>query len=250
MRFTYQYKTHENERREGEICAASREDVFTQLKKQGIRPFMVQLAPGFFNRLQSYGKRSLAILILSIVVITLASVSLVLWHDDSRRESGVGEFDAMTRRQVVGDTAIVEKNIKNGWADVFEGEGERFLASFAVPGVPAGQRNTSEAEIRSALARHIVATGEDGIEARQIKAMVEGMKEEARRFVSKGGSIAQYGRLLVQRQEEEIGYFNRAKSEVEAAQKRKSPAHEVERIWEDRNNRLRRMGIKLVPMPE
>ena len=32
-------------------------------------------------------------------------------------------------------------------------EGERFLASFAIPGVPAGLRNTTEDEIRAALNR-------------------------------------------------------------------------------------------------
>ena len=88
-------------------------------------------------------------------------------------------------------------------------------------------------------------------EARQIRAMVEGMKDEARRFVKAGGSIAQYGRLLVvQRQEEEISYYNCAKAEIEAAQKAKMPAAQLNDLWEKRNESLRQMGVKLVPMPE
>ena len=62
-------------------------------------------------------------------------------------------LDDMTRRQVIGDTAVIEKGVRVGWADVFETEGERFLASFAIPGVKAGQRSTTEQALQEALAR-------------------------------------------------------------------------------------------------
>ena len=55
---------------------------------------------------------------------------------------------------------------------------------------------------------------------------------------------------LVQRQEEEIAYYNRAKAEIEAAQKTKMPAAQLNDLWEKRNESLRQMGVKLVPMPE
>ena len=129
-------------------------------------------------------------------------------------------------------------------------KGERFLASFAIPGVPAGQRNTTEAEVGAALSRKVEAKPDDGIEARQMKAMVEGMKDELRRFVSAGGAIAAYGRKLVRRQEEEISYYNRAKAEIEKARKSKMPAAQLNDLWEKRNESLRQMGVKLVPMPE
>ena len=163
-------------------------------------------------------------------------------------------FDSTTRRQIIGDTAVIEKGIRTGWADVFELEGERFLASFAIPGVPAGQRSTSEVKLRDAL--HSTPTpstctsGSDGLEARQIRAMVEGMKDELRRYLAAGGTIPGYGRRLVQRQEEEIAYYNRAKAEIEAAQKTKMPAAQLNDLWEKRNESLRQMGVKLVPMPE
>lgn len=129
-------------------------------------------------------------------------------------------------------------------------KGERFLASFAIPGVPAGQRNTIEAEVGAALSRKVEATPEDGIEARQMKAMVEGMKDELRRYLAKGGKIAGYGRRVVRRQEEEIAYYNRAKTEIENAQKSKMPAAQLNDLWEKRNESLRQMGVKLVPLPE
>lgn len=58
------------------------------------------------------------------------------------------------------------------------------------------------------------------------------------------------GRRLVQRQEAEIAYYNRAKAEIEAAQKANMPAAQLSDLWEKRNESLRQMGVKLVPMPE
>ena len=133
---------------------------------------------------------------------------------------------------------------------VFPEEGERFLASFAIPGVPAGQRNTTEDEIRAALSRRIEPSESDGIEARQIKSMVEGMKDELRNFLQNGGTIKVFGNCLVERQETELGYYNRTKSELETMKSSGMDAKALEALWEKRNNELRQMGVKLVPMPE
>ena len=254
MRFLYEYKTKENVQQRGEISAPSRSAVYTELKKQGIKPYKVDLAPGFWNWVQSLGKRTAAIALLTIGVIAVS----FLWLGQKDKAAAFEDkaiaysdkFENKTRRQVIGDTAIIEKGIRNGWADVFPDEGERFLASFAIPGVPAGQRNTTEEEISAALSRQIVPTDSDGIEARQIKSMVEGMKDELRDFMRNGGTIKQFGSCLVERQEAELGYYNRTKSELETLHKAATPTKELESLWEKRNNELRQMGIKLVPMPE
>jgi hypothetical protein len=41
MTFKYLYQTKENENREGEIKARSRDEAYTLLRKQGIRPYRV-----------------------------------------------------------------------------------------------------------------------------------------------------------------------------------------------------------------
>ena len=247
MKFIYEYRTSDNVRHEGTVSAASRDAAFAALKAQGIRPGSVREAPGFFNKLFGKGKRWIAIAVLS----ALCGVLCVAFFGTRRTVSApLSDLDSMTRRQVIGDTAIIEKGIRTGWADVFPEEGERFLASFAIPGVPAGQRNTSEREIEEALARKVGAMPDDGIEVRQIKSMVEGMKDELRRFIEKKGTVIEYGQRLVQRQEQELSYYNRAKAEVEQLHKSGASAQEVEALWERRNASLRRMGIKLVPLPE
>ena len=155
-----------------------------------------------------------------------------------------------TRRQVIGDAAFIEKGIRTGWSSVFPHEGERFLASFAIPGVPAGQRNSTEEEVRQALTRKCDIEIEDGIETRQIKAMVEGMKQELRAYLAAGGSVVGYGHRLVERQESEIAYYERAKNEIEAACASGAAADKVLSLWESKNDELRRMGIRLVPLPD
>ena len=148
-----------------------------------------------------------------------------------------------TRRQVIGDVAVIEKGIRTGWADVFEREGDRFLASFAIPGVAAGQRSTSEAEMRRALDGKVEPQDGDSIEVRQIKAMVEGMKKEARRYIAAGGSLVDYGKRLVERQEAEIAIYNRVRNEIETI--RKTMAEDAfETYLEERNDELRNLGIK------
>ena len=254
MRFIYEYKTKDNERQSGEINASSRNAVYQELKKQGIKPFRVELAPGLVNWLASLGKRSAAIALLTVGIVGLT----ILWRGQKdaaetfkdRAVAFADKFENKTRRQVIGDAAIIEKGIRNGWADVFAEEGERFLASFAIPGVPAGQRTTTEEEIRAALARQIAPTESDGIEARQIKSMVEGMKDELREFMSEGGTIKQFGACLVERQEAELGYYNRTRNELETLKKSGKTDKELETLWEKRNEELRQVGIKLVPMPE
>lgn len=242
MRFRYQYNTRENERREGEIDAASRDDAYRILKQDGIRPSRVELAPGLWNRLRSVGRRWLAIWGLVALVVALSAM-LVMEEDEANL------FGDTTRRQVLGDMAIIEREIRDGWKDVFEGEGERFLASFAIPGVKAGQRNTTVDEIEQALARTVRHTDADGIEARQIKAMVEGMKQELRAYLKAGGTIVEYGRRLTERQDAELAIRERIKTELEGARTRLSE-EDYSALWEQRNDELRNLGIKLIPLPE
>jgi hypothetical protein len=163
--------------------------------------------------------------------------------------SGTAFQTGQSRRQIIGDAAIIEKGIRNGWSDVFALEGERFLASFAIPGVKAGQRNTSEKEFAAALENKCVVANSDSLEARQIKAMVEGMKNEARRYIAAGGTIVGYGKRLTERQDAEIAVYNRVKADIEKARKTMSES-DFMTYWEKRNDELRNLGIKTIGLEQ
>ena len=246
MRFVYEYRTSGNELRRGEISAPSRDAAFAALKARGTRPSSVREAPGFFNWLFGKGKRWMVIAALAVAVAVLAWLAFSF-----REEIEVGaSFENTTRRQVIGDAAVIQKGVKDGWSDVFPGEGERFLAGFAVPGVPVSVRNTTEGEIMDALGRKVPVGKDDSLEARQIKSMVEGMKQELREFLADGGSVVGYGQRLVQRQEQEIAYYTRAKAELERLIESGASEQKVLALWEKSNDRLRRMGIRLLSLPD
>ena len=251
MKFVYQYRTSDNRQHRASIKAASKEAAYAVLKAQGIKPGHVDEAPGVFNKLFGKGKRWIAIGVLGVLCLVLCVVAQRFRKEvKSAPVQIANSLLAETRRQVIGDTAIIEQGIATGWADVFEHEGERFLASFAIPGVPAGQRNTNVKEIEASLARRVEATETDSIEARQIKAMVEGMKQELREFLAEGGTIVEYGQELVKRQEEELAHHDRVKAEIDAAHKSGMPRKQLVELWQKRNAALRGMGVKLVPLPQ
>ena len=249
MKFTYQYKTSDGVRHTGVYAARSKTAVYDELRAKGIKAFGVEPAPGLLNRLGGVIGWRIAIIVLLAVSLAAASVAYLREKAESPAvEDSV--FLSKTRRQIIGDAAVIEAGIKNGWRDVFAEEGERFLASFAVPGVPAGVRTTNANELEKALGRVVQISDDDSMEAKQIKSMVEGMKDELRGYLAGGGSIAQYGERLVERQEQELSYFRRIKEEIENAAKSGISEDELEAKWKAGNAELRNMGIRLVPMPE
>ena len=159
MKYTYAYKTPDGMRHEESMDAASREAVFEALRTRGIRPIKVVAADGSKANGEVRGiRRRVAV---AIVLIAAAVVGAVAYFVGARStDSGdVPSFEAeQTRRQVIGDTAVVDKGILTGWSEVFADEGDRFFASFAIPGVKAGQRNTTVEELNAALGRKVAAS--------------------------------------------------------------------------------------------
>ena len=159
MKFIYSYTTHENERREGQtISAPNRDAAFSELNKRGIRPYKLYPAPGLWNKMLSIGWRGFAIIMLAAILGISVTIALnqhkdivKLEQDDDVREIVSGAITSKVRRQLIGDQGIIEKGIRTGWSDVFEHEGDRFLSSFAIPGVPATVRTTNVAALEEAL---------------------------------------------------------------------------------------------------
>ena len=253
MKYTYAYKTSDGTRHEATMVAKSRDDVFAELRKRGIKAIKVVAADGSKANGEVRGVRKRVVA--ALVAFVALGVGVVAYFSGTRTGSDLGDSSTMAfatgqdRRQVIGDAAIIEKGIRNGWSDVFELEGERFLASFAIPGVKAGQRNTSEKEFTVALENKCIVADEDSLESRQIKAMVEGMKNEARRYIAAGGTIVEYGKRLTERQDAEIAVYNRVKVDLDKARK-SMPEADFMIYWEKRNDELRNLGIRTVGLEQ
>jgi len=249
MKYTYAYKTSDGVRHEDTMEAGSRDEVFIRLREQGIKAIKVVAADGSKANGEVRGVRKRAVFVLVALVAAGAAVIAYVGGMRSRNVHAPSFETDGTRRQVIGDAAVIEKGIRTGWADAFEREGDRFFASFAIPGAEAGQRSTSEAEIRRALESAVEATPDDSLEIRQIKAMVEGMKEEARRYIAAGGTAVGYGQRLVERQEAEIAIYSRVRAELANARKTKGE-EEFEAYLDERNDELRNLGLRPVVFAE
>ncbi len=248
MRYTYAYKDSSGARHEDSIDADSRDAVFVALRAKGIRPIKVVAADGSKANGELRGVRKRVVAFAVVLAAIVAGIVAYTFGTRTGEANNTPAFEEeQTRRQVIGDTAVVDKGILTGWSEVFPEEGERFFASFAIPGVKAGQRNTTVEELTAALSRKVAPEPSDGIEARQIKSMVEGMKAEARAYIAAGGNIVEYGKRLTERQDAEIAIYERAKSDFDAARKKKSE-DELIAYWEELNDRLRNLGIKLLPL--
>ena len=136
--------------------------------------------------------------------------------------------------------------------DVGEGreKGEAFVLAADV-GCLSGRFGFTCRGAESVLGSGYDSQQSGSLEARQIRAIVEGMKQELREFIANDKhTIVEYGQRLVQRQDQEIEYYNRAKSEIDAAVEARMPQDELLSLWESRNAQLRNIGVKLVPLPE
>ena len=248
MKYTYAYKDSDGKRHEASIEAQSRDAAFATLRERGIRPIKVVAADGSKANGEIRGIRKRVVTTVVILTAAIAGVAAFWVGITTQASDPLLQFEnEQTRRYPIGDAAIIEKGILTGWSEVFPEEGERFFASFAIPGVKAGQRNTTVEELTAALSRRVEPSSGDRIEARQIKAMVEGMKAEARTYIAAGGTIVEYGKRLTERQDAEIAIYEQAKSDLEAARKSKSKA-ELVAYWEYLNSRLRNLGIKLLSL--
>ena len=251
MKYTYAYKTSDGVRHEDSMNASSRDEVFAALRAKGIKAIKVVAADGSKANGEVRGVRKRVVAILLVFVAFGVGICAYLGGalTGGSPVSGTAFQTDQSRRQIIGDTAIIEKGILSGWSDVFALEGERFLASFAIPGVKAGQRNTSEKEFQAALNHRCEVKPTDSLEVQQIKAMVEGMKNEARRYIAAGGSIVEYGKRLTERQDAEIAIYNRVKADLDQA-RRNMKDEDFMTYWEKRNDELRNLGIKTVGLGE
>lgn len=242
MKFNYQYRSADNVLHRETIDAPSRDEAFARLKAQGIRPAKVEEAPGFFNKLLGKGKRWLAIVVLALVAVG-ATVALVL-----RPVEVVSEEDmrATPRHQIYGDPAVMQEIERGNLDGIFAKKGDQLLAWFAQPGrlmMPAGATLEGGGDIIATVVdEDVEILPADSREVRELKQIVNGIKDELRAYLQNGnGTCRSFWRRMRERLREELSIYNRFKTELEN--------EKDEKIWEERNAALRRLGLRTITAP-
>ena len=250
MKFVYQYRTSDNKSHKGMISAASRDAAFAALRAQGIKAGRVEEAPGFFNKLFGKGKRWIA-----IAVLGLTAIAAVLVAHNTERKVRQNVNGATSRHHIYGDPALLSRLERNGYADVFTHEGDRALAAFAQPGSigrlsyhlqhrmeAIGAIKKLVGDLAEGRAPLTVGT-DDEREVRECKQIVLGMRGELLRYLSNGvGTVETYVRRLEERQAREQNIYQAAKRDLEKVKDQK--------VWEERNESLRVLGLPTIVGPE
>ncbi|MBQ6329771.1 MAG: hypothetical protein IJI35_12200 [Kiritimatiellae bacterium] len=261
MTYTYAYKTSDGVRHEGSMDASSREEVFTVLRARGIRPIKVVAADGSkangekeeVRRKKEEVWRGIR-LVLLVLFVPLVLAVLVF----SRKAPGTQANPPSTpRHQIYGDPATMEAFERGEFGDALPREGDRMLAVFAQPGrlmCRAGfdpQRLGPEDlgafadYAKGALApdADIPVAAADPREVRELRQIVNGMRQEMREYLANGnGTPRSYWRRLNERTLQEAQIYERTRRELEG--------EESSEAWESKNDALRRLGLRTIPTPK
>ena len=233
--------------------AESREAVFTALRVRGIKAIKVVAADGSKANGEVRGVRRRVVA--ALVALVALGVGVVAYISGTRTGAAVAAnpANAAPRHQIYGDPAIMERFERGDFEGVLPREGDRLLAWLAVPGrvmcpkdADPRQLNAERHAQLSAYAadeldvsRDLPIQSEEPREVRELKQIVNGIREEMREYLANGnGTPKSFWRRMVQRTMQEMQIYERTKRELE---KEKDSA-----VWEAKNEQLRRIGLRTI----
>ena len=165
--------------------------------------------------------------------------------------------NASPRHQIYGDPAVMEAFERGDFGDALPRDGDRLLGVFAQPGrymcakgastrylAPMTATNFENyASHELAVEKDIEIADADSREVRELKQIVNGMREEMREYLANGnGTPRSYWRRLNERTTSEMQIYERTRRELE---NESSPE-----TWESKNEALRRIGLRTIPNPK
>lgn len=240
-KFHYFYQSKENKNLDGWIAAKSRDDAYAQLRKVGIKPYKV------------VGKDPLAWKRwAAIVVLALALAGTYAWI--ALRPAPVSEEEqTVHRHQIYGAESVIRNGMATDWAVCDLDEGEQFLAKYAQPGVPVasarGDLNKIASALENALTRRLEPQEGEMLEYRQVKQIVEAMKDELRAYIAHGGTTRLYIDRLQERQSQEVAYYRAASQELDNAKSSGASDDDLFALWSAKNAELRAIGLPMLKEP-
>ena len=160
------------------------------------------------------------------------------------------------RHQIYGDPVIVGALERGDFTAVLSREGDRLLAIFAQSGKLMCARGADPRRLPQAQADSFAAyaatelTAEqdvqlidgDSREVKELKQIVNGMRAEIREYLANGnGTPRTFWRRLNERTTQEMQIYERTRRELEK--------ETSEEVWEQKNDALRRLGLRTIPNP-
>ena len=160
------------------------------------------------------------------------------------------------RHQIYGDPATMEGLERGDFAAILPRTGDQMLAVFAQPGKLMCAKGANPRLLDATMEAAFTAYAKDEISAesditidageerelRELKQIINGMREEMRYYLANGnGTPRSFWRRLNERTAQEIQIYERTRRELEK--------ETSETIWEQKNDALRRLGLRTIPNP-
>ncbi len=261
MKYIYAYKTSDGTRQEVAIEAPSRDAAFIALRASGTRPIKVVAADGSKANGEVRGVRKRVVAASVIGAAVVAGVA-AFFVGETNRQTTTPPNDPLIspRHQIYGDPALMEEFARGKFEGVLTNRLDQMLAWFAQPGklmCPKGTNLRLSVDTFTGGSdpaggvqvvglqpdRDLAISPSDPREVRELKQIVNGMREEMRAYLANGnGTPRSYWRRLLERTQQEIQIYERTRRELE---NEKSAA-----VWEEKNDALRRLGLCTIPNPK
>lgn len=195
--YTYTYQDAQGLRHEGEIRATDKDSAYTELRGKGIRPMKVveKIVPVVKKGIRGLRKRDItAIVVVGVVVAIAASV----YCFGLGRKSGETESQTLREEVEVGlPRHIVAMPSDDVLAEAFPNDSLRLLAKYAVPGaVVEEEGELIETEVFAPIAN----LDSDSQDVAELKQIVIGMVQDARRYSANPDGMKRYYEFLKERQ--------------------------------------------------
>ena len=256
MKYTYAYKTSDGARHEDSMEAESRDAVFAALRAKGVRPIKVVAADGSKANGEVRGLRKPAVFALVALAAAVAGVIAYLGGERTGAATAANSAANAPRHQIYGDPATMEGLERGDFAAHLPRVGDQMLAVFAQPGKLMCAKGVNPRLLDAAMEAAFVAYAKDELaakrdiaidageerELRELKQIINGMREEMREYLANGnGTPRSFWRRLNERTTQEMQIYERTRRELEK--------ETSEEVWEQKNDTLRRLGLRTIPNP-
>ena len=256
MKYTYAYKTSDGARHEAAMEAESREAVFAALRARGIKAIKVVAADGSKANGEARPAKTAMIIGWSTTVASLLVLTFALYAFFAAKRTSESVVASTPRHQIYGDPAIMEGLERGDFATHLPRVGDQMLAVFAQPGrlmcakganprrIDEKSYAAFEAYTKNELAAEndIAIEQSDLREIKELKQIINGMREEMRHYLANGnGTLRSFWRRLNERTAQEMQIYERTRRELEK--------ETSEEVWEQKNDALRRLGLRTIPNP-
>ena len=232
--------------------AESREAVFAELRKQGIKAIKVVAADGSKANGEIRGVRKRVVVLFVGCAVVLTGVAVfILTSRSSTVALPKNAAQPLPRQEIVGDRSRIGKP-----DELFVLKAERFLARFAEPGRSFDAPESewpSKADFEAAVRNQITFTATEFTERIDFKRMVSWLKVEYVNYIRGGGYVSGYIKDLIKRQQMEIGrreeherHLQELLVNVKSDHKKQREAYDY---WLKANAQLQSMGIYQLSLP-